>query len=201
MKTSITETPRAPRIFVRAALLTSRRLPLGQGTDAELLAYVRWAQTFGGESIPQLTSATATAAIAYFLSTDEHWRRHKNAKESSPQTAGNDDTDEISIPQPSAEMPMASPSTRPSPGRRPRDSQPAPLAFMPPDLLRTRSFNIPASFANELDRYVAWLAEKHDLASAVVTALAVDRAFREFLRLDTAWQKYRQRGQPDSGSG
>src|SRR5512142_2713366 len=108
MKTSITETPRAPRIFVRAALLTTRRLPIGQGTDAELLAYVRWAQTFGGESIPQLISATATAAIAYFLSNDEHWRRHKIAKESSPQPPDSDDTDEIAIPQPSAEMPTAS---------------------------------------------------------------------------------------------
>ena len=72
MKTSLTETPRAPRIFVRTTLLATRRLPIGQGTDAELLAYARWAQTLGGESIPQLTSATATAAIAYFLTTDDH---------------------------------------------------------------------------------------------------------------------------------
>lgn len=202
MKTSITDTPRAPRLFVRAALLTSRRLPIGQGTDAELLAYVRWAQTFGGESVPQLASATATAAIAYFLSTDEHWRRHKIAKESSPQPADNDDTDEISIPQPTVVIPTTSPSTRPSPGRRPKDSQPAPLAFMPPDLLRTRSFNIPASFAKELDSYVAWLAHEHDLAPSVVMALAVERAFREFFRLDTAWQKHRRaQGQPDSERG
>ncbi len=191
MKTCLTETPRAPRIFVRAALLTNRRLPIGQETDAELLAYVRWAQTFGGESIPQLTSATATAAIAYSLATDDHWCRHKVAKAASPQAADNDDTDEIFIPQPSAEMPTASLS-QPSPGRRPRSTQPAPLAFMPPDLPRSRSFNIPASFVNELDSYVAWLAEKHDLAPAVVTALAVDRAFREFLRLDTAWQKHKR---------
>jgi hypothetical protein len=62
---------------------------------------------------------------------------------------------------------------------------------MPPDLLRTRSFNIPLRFANELDGYVAWLAQEHDFAPTVVAALAVDRAFREFLRLDTAWQKHR----------
>jgi hypothetical protein len=190
MKTSITETPRAPRIFVRAALLTSRRLPIGQATDAELLAYVRWAQTFGGESIPQLTSATATAAISYFLTTDEHWRRHRSANASSPDADRDlDDTDEIVVPQLSEAPPQ--PATRNSPGRRPRDSQPAPLAFMPSDLVRTRSFHIPLRFANELERYVAWLAQEHNLAPTVVATLAVDRAFREFLRLDTAWQKHR----------
>lgn len=192
MKTSITEMPRAPRIFVRAALLTTRRLPIGQGTDAELLAYVRWAQTFGGESIPQLTSATATAAISYLLATDDHWRRHRSASGVSSAARDNDldDTDEIVIPQPSPEKPPQ-PASRASPGRRPRDCQPAPLAFMPPDLLRARSFNIPLDFANELDRYVAWLAHEHRLAPTVVAALAVDRAFREFLRLDTAWQRHR----------
>ena len=191
MKTSITERPRAPRIFVRAALLTTRRLPIAHGTDAELLAYVRWAQTFGGESTPQLTSATATAAISYFLATDEHWRQHGLANRSSADSPDNDldDTDEIAIPQLSEAPPP--PSSRSSPGRRPKDCQPATLAFMPPDLLRTRSFNIPLRFANELDRYVAWLAQEHDLAPTVVAALAVDRAFREFLRLDTAWQKHR----------
>jgi hypothetical protein len=75
-------------------------------------------------------------------------------------------------------------------GRRPRSWQPAPLAFVPADLLRSRSFSIPLDTATELSAYVVWLERAHNLDRALVLALVVERAIREFLRLDTGWRDH-----------
>ena len=167
-----------PIIFTTLDPTVPRSVPLPQSLADELVSHTQWAMQFSAHSPDNIRDALFATAVERLLNRDYIWQLSKrpNLQPPAARTSESGNTD---------------PAKRKR-GRRPRDEQPAPLIFLPPDTLTPQKIYLPESVAAHLDAYVRWLAAEHHLPEQVVLILAFERATREFLRTDRLWTAHRQ---------
>jgi hypothetical protein len=190
-----------PLIFSRRPSTLSRKLALPRRTADEVMSYAAWARSRSGAPTAtdeEVATNVLSVALQSLLASDYRWRASKKSPADSRNTGAqvseqkggapvldwdDDRTDRISIP---ADPSAAAPATRKR-GRPPKTSQAAPLAFMCPEGTVVRDCVLPLATSAELDAYVAWLARSHNLPTATLMSLTVERAVRLFLKRDSFW--------------